>query len=136
MAQIVRFRLSGEPVTWKRPFRIRGHTINPSAGHQAILKNELGAQFGDLPKLEGALRVELTFWFSRPALHYTDGFILRDDAAFWYMRKADIDNLCKEVLDSMNGVIYSDDHQVVSITAHKCYTNLAVGYTDVAVRPA
>lgn len=135
MAQTLRFRLSGEPVTWKRPVRIRGNTVNPSAGHQAILRNELLAQL-DAPKLEGALRVEFTFWFRRPASHYTDGFILRDGADFWYMRKADIDNLCKEVLDSMNGVVYSDDHQVVSITAHKCYTNLAVGYTDVAVGPA
>jgi len=124
--QTLRFRLSGEPVTWKRPVTVRPHVVyNPSAGHQRILQNELRAQM-DVPMLTGALRVELTFWFQRPALHYIDGFILRDDADHWYMRKADLDNLSKEVLDSMTGVVYQDDHQVVSLSAHMCYSNSKV----------
>lgn len=36
-------------------------------------------------------------------------------------RKVDIDNLAKFVLDSLNGVLYADDHQVVSLICTKCY---------------
>ena len=32
----------------------------------------------------------------------------------------DVDNLCKFVLDAMNGVAYPDDKQVVKLVAYKC----------------
>ena len=36
---------------------------------------------------------------------------------------ADIDNYCKSVLDSLNGVYYEDDRQIVMIRARKFWSN-------------
>ena len=37
------------------------------------------------------------------------------------MGKGDIDNLAKFVLDSLNGVVYVDDKQIVSLSCRKIY---------------
>lgn len=36
-------------------------------------------------------------------------------------RTGDVDNLAKSVLDALNGVAYTDDSQIVSLTAEKWY---------------
>ena len=36
-------------------------------------------------------------------------------------KKIDIDNICKSVLDGLNGVAYTDDKQVVQLIATKFY---------------
>jgi Holliday junction resolvase RusA-like endonuclease len=38
-----------------------------------------------------------------------------------HIKKPDIDNLCKAVLDAMSGIIYKDDSQVTKLTAQKIY---------------
>jgi len=32
----------------------------------------------------------------------------------------DIDNMCKFLLDTLNGVVFADDRQIVKLVAHKC----------------
>ena len=38
-----------------------------------------------------------------------------------YTKKPDLDNIIKAILDSLNGLAYKDDNQVVSINAEKKY---------------
>jgi len=49
--------------------------------------------------------------------------------------RSDVDNLAKLVLDSLNGVLYEDDRQVVSLRAVKVmdWEGCCVGATDVVV---
>lgn len=47
-------------------------------------------------------------------------------------KKPDIDNIAKAFLDAMNGVIYLDDTQVVSLHVNKLYS--AVPGVDVMIR--
>ena len=44
-------------------------------------------------------------------------------------RRADLDNLCKAVLDGLNGVAYEDDYQVVSLSATVAYSSSKPGVT-------
>ena len=37
-------------------------------------------------------------------------------------RKPDLDNICKSILDGLQGVAYNDDAQLVALTAQKLYT--------------
>ena len=47
-------------------------------------------------------------------------------------KKPDIDNIIKAFLDSMNGIIYDDDTQVISLHSHKTYG--LVGMVEVLVK--
>lgn len=59
--------------------------------------------------LTGPLRVDLRFFVRRPKktiLQYP---------------KPDADNFCKAALDSLNGLLFEDDEQVVQLTAAKAW---------------
>ena len=47
----------------------------------------------------------------------------------------DIDNYCKAILDSLNGICYVDDSQVVMIRARKYWTNSDNGHTACEFTP-
>ena len=38
--------------------------------------------------------------------------------------KPDIDNICKVLLDGLNGIAFADDKQVFSLTCHKFYSDI------------
>ena len=47
-------------------------------------------------------------------------------------KKSDIDNYCKAVFDGMNGIVFADDSQVVSLHATKVYGT--IGMVEVMVK--
>lgn len=55
----------------------------------------------------------------------------------WPTMRPDIDNLVKFVLDSLNGVVYHDDRQVVKVVAYKMRDNdgYCNGRTVVEIKP-
>jgi crossover junction endodeoxyribonuclease RusA len=72
------------------------------------------------------MRLELVFWFPRPASHYgTKNGIsyLKANAPVEPVsaRLGDIDKLSRAVLDALTGVAYLDDRQVVELEARKAY---------------
>lgn len=129
----LRFRLEGEPITWKRPVWRHGNVYSPNRPIERAIRLQLREQFiGNV--LQGSLRVEITFYFKRPSSHFEHDFIRRADAATWYDRKVDLDNLNKLVFDSMSGLIYHDDSQIVSLETSKRYSDLTSGYTEISIR--
>ena len=81
------------------------------------------AAWVDVPT-NGTVGVSIAFTFVRPASHYNAKGVLRAGAAN-HPGKPDIDKLCRAVLDSLTGIIYADDSQVVSLVATKAYGNTA-----------
>ena len=61
--------------------------------------------------LTGPIKVELTFYITRPKSVKRKHPTVRPD----------VDNYVKSVLDGMNQVVYGDDCQIISLTAHKVY---------------
>lgn len=82
---------------------------------------------GPLPPLLGAVRVTLRFVLNRPKGHLrtgkkqTDGFRLLPSAPRHHATKPDLDKLARAALDSMTGVCWRDDSQVVSLICEKGY---------------
>jgi Holliday junction resolvase RusA-like endonuclease len=72
----------------------------------------------------GSVGVSIAFTFVRPKSHYNAKGVLRAGAAT-HPGKPDIDKICRSVLDSLTGIIYADDSQVVSLVATKAYGNTA-----------
>ena len=72
------------------------------------------------------MRLDLVFWFARPASHYgtKNGITyLKANAPVHPVsaRLGDIDKLSRAVLDALTGVAYLDDRQVVDVLALKSY---------------
>lgn len=111
--------VTGRPVPWKRPSRYGGNVFNPSKRDEkdfsaaviAICQKNLGStpKFGS----KDLLSVQLQFFYP-----------CKEDATIEekisILKSADVDNLSKMVLDSLNTVLYEDDSQIIKLRARKC----------------
>ena len=107
------FVLNVPPIPWKRA----GLRVNPGNPHFYDPQQKDKVNIGILldrqrhqPIFTTALSVDMQFFF-----HTTKPKRL-------HKLTPDIDNLTKFLLDVMTGIIYEDDCQVSSLTAHKKYT--------------
>ena len=122
----------------------RGTTYTPDLQERnlfrSVLRQELErngvATFPYFPP-STPIKVDITFFFKRPASHYvgnSPGRGLQADAANFPSRP-DIDNLGKFVLDAMTTIFYLDDDQVVELTMKKEYlvSTDAVSFTQIGL---
>ena len=120
----------GTPKALKRHRHTKkGFTYDPSFQDKKQFSLQANIMKPDRP-LEGALKVNLKFYFQRPKNHYRSGKfskLLKPNISGNYKtNKPDLDNLVKLVLDSLQGCgFYRDDSQVVSIVADKYYCELS-----------
>lgn len=117
-----RYIIPGECVPKGRPrFRRRGHAYTPKKTklYEKQVKEYLiaqGAKPSDKP-LEVWIYVykqPLKSWSKKLIARATRGLVLAD-------KKPDVDNYTKSVLDASNGILFSDDKQVVSLHVIKAY---------------
>ena len=125
------FTVYGDPQALKRhrTFRTKkGININvdPSKSDKstflwkAISDNKPKKPFND------ALRVKLVFYMPRPKSHYRTGKNagkLKESAPIFHIKKPDIDNLVKFVLDALAGVYWKDDTIISTLITRKVYAN-------------
>ena len=104
--------VKGEPQSLKRHRTGKYGTYNPSAEKQKQFASSFDYE-GE--PLTDYLSMEMIFVFERPKSHAK----LSNPPK--YPKRKDIDNLIKFVLDALNGKLYEDDCQVVSIKATKIY---------------
>ena len=84
----------------------------------------LAKQYAPKNPTSKPIELNLTFCYKRPRHHYTSKnkvLTLKKDAEFYKKSKADLDNLIKFVADSLSGIFYKDDAQIVSISACKVW---------------
>ena len=67
--------------------------------------------------------LKIDFHFRRPASHLTSKGALTKRAPLYPTSRTvgDVDKLCRACLDSLTGICYYDDSQVIDITARKRY---------------
>ena len=73
---------------------------------------------------KGPIRVELVFFLPRPKDHYGTGKNankLKKTAPEWHIKKPDIDNLVKWILDALSSVFWSDDSIICDLYVAKRY---------------
>lgn len=68
-----------------------------------------------------AVSLSLTFRFPRPAGHFNKSGALRSTSPPYKITKPDADKLTRAILDSLAGILYIGDQQVVTLAVHKRY---------------
>jgi Holliday junction resolvase RusA-like endonuclease len=119
----VEFTVAGRPVPWARtrtngrrrftPAKQRDHAAAVAAAAEAYRR---AARLPVPVWTVAPLHVHVSFRYQVPK-RGAAGAAVGDPRP----GRPDIDNLLKLVLDALNGVVWADDAQVVSITATKVY---------------
>lgn len=100
----INFKVSGNPLP-KQSFKMGkrgGYTEPRIKAWQTKVAEEAGIAMFGKDMLRGKLEVNI--------------FFIRGD-----MRRVDLDNLSKAVLDAMNKIVYEDDKQVTALHLYKGY---------------
>ena len=102
--------------------KIRTAAFNKFAGHKpTVFPVEMG----------------LEFYFPRPQSHFRTGKYageIKDSAPTRHTTKPDLDKLTRAVLDSLTGIVYLDDSQVVKFThLFKAYEEEATAGVHITV---
>jgi Holliday junction resolvase RusA-like endonuclease len=141
VAQVIRFSIVGEPkpqgskrvvpIMSKSGPVLRGGRIltraiddNPKLGEwrQEVAQAARAAYSGEL--LSGPIRLQVTFYRPRPRCHYRSGRHrgeLKPSAPIYPTSRPDTLKLARAVEDSLSGVLWVDDSQVVVHDIHKLY---------------
>lgn len=141
----LRMIVRGGPRPLRRHRTSRGFVYNPSAPYQSAFRqvalDALGMRADDPPLFENehSLSIRVVFRMQRPKSHFVGSKPgqgrLREGSEI-LPRKTDVDNLAKFVLDSLQGIVYEDDKQVVALHLIKVWdsTDECRGATDIALR--
>ena len=121
------FSVDGAPVGKQRPrFTKTGHTYTPKKTHdyESDIKIQAAQAMGSAEPLETPVAVYIYINHAIPASYSKK----RKEACLNRLerpKKPDLDNVAKSFLDAMNGIVYKDDVQVVSLHVTKRYDTIA-----------
>lgn len=107
------FLIINEPPTGKgRPrFTRTGHTYTPEKTRK--YEKEVARAWNGRPRFEGAVYVKIEAFLQIPKKCKTARPI----------KKPDVDNIAKIILDGLNKMAWDDDKQVVRLTVNKSWSN-------------
>lgn len=111
------FTVEAHPMPHQRTRVARGgrhYNTSKQVHYQRLVANTANKAADGL-KFTKPVKVQCAFYFARPKSDKKKELV--------YGGKGDVDNLLKQVLDSLNGVIWQDDCCVVDITGIKMYTD-------------
>lgn len=76
-----------------------------------------------LPKLQGYIKAKITAYYQIPKSKSKKVKSQMAEGQILPTKKPDLDNVAKIILDSLNGIAYKDDSQVVFLQAEKYYSD-------------
>jgi len=127
MTFMVHFEIETPPVAKGRPrYARRGnfvqtYTPTKTRDYEDVIRENAKMAMGMSEPLETPLNVLLMFGMPIPSStpkKALEGYL---DGSVKHIKKPDLDNLAKAVLDAMNGVVYLDDNQICRLTIEKNY---------------
>lgn len=122
----LKFTVLGDPQGKGRPRFYRGRAVTPKKTRYYELLVKYEAQQAlehmvQLPNFEAPCEVTIDAYYSIPKSYTKKQRHQIAESGSWVVRpgKPDLDNIIKSVLDGMNGIVFRDDVQVVSLRAQK-----------------
>ena len=128
MAEGIRFTITGHPVAKQRPrtFVQGGKVITTTLPKTRRWEDDARmvarVAMGSRTPLEGCLKLSIRIYLAVPPSwpKWKRRAALDDDVA--PSVRPDLDNFVKAVKDSLNGIVYLDDSQVIELEAGKLYS--------------
>lgn len=105
-----------------RPRFAGGHAYTPEATRRYEGEIQAAWLLAGGKRLEGPVAVDIIAYQALPKRASKALRAAAENGSIWPIRKPDIDNVIKIVLDALNGYAYNDDTQVVRLDARKEYT--------------
>lgn len=134
----VMFTVEGTPIGKGRPkFARRGnfvstYTPTKTRDYEDLIRVAAKQAMGDAEPLKTAVAAYIYITVPIPQSYPKKRFKACLEGSERPCKKPDIDNIVKAYLDSMNGIVYDDDTQVVSLHSTKVYGT--IGMVDVLVK--
>ena len=125
----VEFTVYGNPTAKGRPkFARRGnfvaaYTPKKTSDNAKIISGEAMVAMAGRKPLEGALGCVLSFYMPIPKSTSKKDAAKMLSGEIHHIKKPDLDNAEKQVLDAMNGIVYLDDAQITWIASSKRYSD-------------
>lgn len=126
--ETVYITIQGPPKALPRSRHFRNGFFNPARRQISLFKEMVRQQVpstrtGVVFSFATPVQVTIKFFMKRPNTDFKRGErvpgMLRGMIPPVRPIRPDIDNLCKFILDGLNGVVYHDDRQVVNLVAYK-----------------
>ena len=117
---VVKFIVLGTPTAKGRPRMTRqGHTYTPQ---KTVVRLEYQRQCGSFQfDRDALLDVRMIAYYPIPKSVSQKKRQMMADHRIRPMKRPDVDNVCKSILDSLNQIAYHDDAQVVDCQVRKFY---------------
>ena len=123
----VDFVIQGKVQAKQRPrfnrYSGKTYTPNETIAYENWVKTCYLEKYKDKELMEKPLRVTIKAYFEIPKSTIKKRKQQMIDNEILPMVKPDTDNIAKGVLDSLNGIAYKDDKQVVELIVNKYYNN-------------
>lgn len=126
--------IDGVPVAKGRPrfSRYGAYTPKKTQEYEEYVKMCWLAKYGSIQPSEQSLEMNIVFYLPIPKSVNKKQRAEMLDGRIKHTKKPDIDNLIKSVLDALNGIAYSDDSQIIKVTAVKRYAE--TGSTELTIK--
>lgn len=124
MSAKILYKLYGEPVAKGRPrFTRQGRTYTPAKtkGYEDEVAVMAKAAMNCLEPLKTPVAVFVYVTFAVPQSYSKKRREACLEGLERHVKRPDLDNIVKAITDGMNGVVYEDDSQIVSLHATKVY---------------
>lgn len=132
-------RIDIEPVPKGRPrFHVQGRrviTFTPQKTHmfEQTIAFEYAQKCKEVFDRKTPIDVSIVFGLPIPKTTTKTRRREMESGQMRHIKKPDVDNLVKAVLDALNGIAYEDDAQIVSIVASKKYS--AEPFVEIYIEP-
>lgn len=121
------FVIPGEPQGKGRPrvTTIAGHarayTPDKTVSYESLIKWCWAQQYGNINPSTVPIRMHINAYYTIPASDSKNKRAAKLAGSIYPTKKVDADNLAKIVADSLNGLAYCDDVQIVDMHVYKRY---------------
>jgi len=128
MTFMTEFIIDATPVAKGRPrFSSRGgfvktYTPAKTADWEAVVRQAAQQAMGSSDPIDGPVALSLRFYLPIPASWSKKRTEAANLGREHHVKKPDVDNFAKAVMDACNGVLFVDDSQVMNLHVSKHYS--------------